>query len=562
MSTTSTRVFWIGATLTIVAAGLYWQRAKPTDPSATITAERILAHVSALAADEMQGRAPGTVGEERAVAYLSGEFARMGLQPGNSDGTYVQRVPLIGFRGTATASFDVKGAHQPLQVPADLIAVSRQGRAEISVQKSDLVFVGYGVVAPELNWDDFKNVDVRGKTIVMLVGDPPVPDPANPSALDPKTFGGAAMTYYGRWTYKYEIAAAKGAAAAIIVHETGPAGYPWDVVQSNYTRENLGIDAPGESSRHAPVDAWMTLDRARTLFADAGLDFDRLKAQAATRTFTPVPLPATASFTVTNTMRTIASQNVIAKLEGSDPVLKNEYVMYTAHWDSFGINPAATGDQIMNGALDDGSGMAVMLAMAEAFARMPVRPKRSILFLSPTAEEATMLGAKYYAQQPLWPLEKTLADINMDIMNFWGRTRAIVSIGKGMTSLDEILDAEAAKQGRVVRPDPEPEKGYFYRSDHFELAKLGVPSLHFLHPGADYIDQPADYGQRKRDEYTTTAYHKPSDDVRADWDLRGAVEDAVLLFRTGLAVAGATVFPEWRPGTEFRALRAERLGRQ
>lgn len=556
------KVFWATTAMAVIAGGLYWQRSTPADPSAVITSERILAHVSALASDQMEGRAPGTAGEERAVAYLSNAFTRMGLQPGNPDGTYVQRVPLIAFRGTATASVTVKGARQPLQIPADLIAVSRQGRADVAVDNADLVFVGYGVVAPELGWDDFKNVDVRGKTIVMLVGDPPVPDPANPQALDPRTFGGAAMTYYGRWTYKYEIAAAKGAAAAIIVHETGPAGYPYDVVQSNYTRENLGIDAPGESARHAPVDAWMTLDRAKKLFADTGLDFDRLKAQAATREFTPVPLHATASFTVKNTLRTIASQNVIAKLEGSDPSLKNEYVMYTAHWDSFGINPAAAGDQIMNGALDDGSGMAVMLTMAEAFARMPVRPKRSILFLSPTAEEATMLGAKFYAQQPLWPLEKTLADINMDIMNFWGRTHAVVSIGRGMTTLDDVLDAEAAKQGRVVRPDPEPEKGYFYRSDHFELAKQGVPSLHFLHPGAEYLNQPADYGQRKRDEYTTTAYHKPSDDVRADWDLRGAVEDAVLLFRTGLSVATTPAFPEWRPGTEFRAIRDQRLGRK
>lgn len=543
-------------------AAVYWQRATAADLTAVITPARILSHVTALAADEMEGRAPGTLGEERAVAYLTREFKRMGLQPGNPDGTYVQRVPLVGSRGVATATFDVKGARQPVAIPADLIAVSRQGLADVSVQNSDIVFVGYGVVAPELNWDDFKGVDVRGKTIVMLVGDPPVPDAANPAVLDAKVFGGSAMTYYGRWTYKYEIAAAKGAAASIIVHETGPAGYPYDVVQSNYTRENLGIDAPGESSRHAPVDAWMTRERATKLLADVGLDYERLKAQAATRTFTPVSLNAKANFNVKNTLRTMASQNVVAKLEGSDPVLKDQYVMYTAHWDSFGINPSATGDKIMNGALDDGSGMAVMLTMAEAFAKMPVRPKRSILFMSPTAEEATMLGAKYYAQQPLWPLEKTLADINMDIMNFWGRTRAVVSIGRGMTTLDAVLDAEAAKQGRVVRADPETEKGYFYRSDHFELAKLGVPALHFLHPGADYVDQPADYGQRKRDEYTTTAYHKPSDDVRADWDLRGAVDDAVLLFRTGLAVAQGATFPEWKPGTEFRAIRAERLGRK
>ncbi|MEO6221968.1 MAG: M28 family peptidase, partial [Vicinamibacterales bacterium] len=352
---------------------------------------------------------------------------------------------------------------------------------------------------------------------------------------------------------------AKGAAAAIIVHETGPAGYPFDVVVSGYSRENFGLDAPGEATRHAAVDAWMTLDRAKSLFASAGQNFDQLKAKAATREFRPVALGATASFTVHNAIRQVASQNVVAVLEGSDPVLKNEYVMYSAHWDSFGRNTSLTGDQIINGALDNGSGMSIMLAIAEAYARMPVRPKRSVVFMAPTAEESTMLGAKYYAAHPLWPLERTLADINMDIMNFWGRTRAVVSIGKGMSTLDEILVAEAAKQGRVVLADPEAEKGYFYRSDHFELAKQGVPALHFLHPGADYINQPADYGQRKRDEYTTKAYHKPADDVQADWDLSGAVEDGVLLYRTGLVVAQGSAYPDWKPGTEFRLVRERQL---
>ena len=544
-----------------IGAGAWLFRPSPVDPASAITADRILSHVSALAADEMEGRAPGTVGEERAVAYLVREFQRMGLSPGNPDGSYVQRVPLIGFIGKPTGSFEVRGRRMPLAFPDDAVAVSRQGLADVQVTNSELVFVGYGVVAPEAGWDDFKGVDVRDKTIVMLVGDPPVPDPQDPSKLDPKMFNGAAMTYYGRWTYKFEIAASKGAAAAILVHETGPAGYPYDVVKSSFNRENFGLSAEGEASRHAAVDAWLTLDRTKALFAAAGANFDTLKAQAATREFRPVALGATASFTVKNTIRSIASQNVIARLEGSDPELRNEHVMYSAHWDSFGRNPALTGDQIVNGALDDGSGMAVMLAIVEAFTKMPVRPKRSILFMSPTAEESTMLGAKYYAGHPLWPIERTLADINMDIMNFWGRTHAIVSIGMGMSTLDEVLAAEAARQGRVVKPDPESEKGYFYRSDHFELAKQGVPALHFLHPGAEYIDRPADYGQRKRDEYTTQAYHKVTDDVRADWDLGGAVEDGRLLYRTGLTVAQGQAYPEWRPGTEFRAIREAALKR-
>jgi Zn-dependent M28 family amino/carboxypeptidase len=527
--------------------------------SRVITAAVMLDHVKALAADDKEGRAPGTVGEERTVTYLAAQFRRLGLAPGNPDGTYVQGVPLIGFKAEARAAFTVKGTPMPLAVPDDAVVVSRQGLPAVNVADSPMVFVGYGVVAPEFGWDDFKGADVRGKTIVMLAGDPPVPDPAHAAALDPKVFKGAALTYYGRWTYKYEMAATKGAAAAIIVHETGPAGYAFDVVKASWGRENFGLAGPDEARKHAPVDAWVTLDRAKQLFAACGLDYDAVKARAASRGFKPVALGATASFTVANAIRSLSSRNVIGRLEGRDPALKHEYVMYSAHWDGFGVNRALQGDQVLNGALDNASGMATMLAMAEAFTRLEGGTKRTMLFLSPTAEESTMLGAKYYAEHPLWPLEKTLADINMDIMNFWGRTRAIVSIGHGMTTLEDLLVAEAAKQGRIVLPDPEAEKGYFYRSDHFELAKQGVPALHFLHPGAEYRDRPPDFGQRMRDRYTAEDYHKPSDDIKADWDLSGAVEDAQLLFSVGLAVAQGPAYPDWKPGTEFRAIRAARL---
>jgi Zn-dependent M28 family amino/carboxypeptidase len=524
-----------------------------------VTATVLLDHVKALAADDKEGRAPGTAGEDRTVAYLTGQFKRLGLAPGNPDGTFVQAVPLIGFKAEATAAFTVKGTPMPLAVPDDAVVVSRQGLPAVRVADSPMVFAGYGVVAPEFDWDDFKGVDVRGKTIVMLAGDPPVADAANAAALDPKVFKGAALTYYGRWTYKYEMAARKGAAAAIIVHETGPAGYAFDVVKASWGRENFGLAGPGEASTHAPIDAWITLERANALFAACGLDYGAAKARAATRAFKPVALGATASFTVTNAIRSISSRNVIGRLEGNDPALKHEYVMYSAHWDGFGVNRALQGDQVLNGALDNASGVATMLAMAEAFARLEGGTKRTVLFLSPTAEESTMLGARHYAEHPLWPLERTLADINMDIMNVWGRTKAIVSIGYGMTTLEDLLITEAAKQGRIVLPDPEAEKGYFYRSDHFELAKQGVPALHFLHPGAEYRDRPPDFGQRMRDRYTAEDYHKPSDDVKADWDLSGAVEDAQVLFNVGLAVAQGPAYPEWKPGTEFRAVRAARL---
>ena len=545
------------AMVTVVATEVAGRR-QAAAAAAGARAVGILAHVKALASDQMEGRAPGSIGEERTVDYLVDQFKKIGLKPGNPDGTYVQSVPLIAFLGKPTAWFTAGGRRLDLAFPDDYVAASRRGQAEVSVTNSELVFVGYGVVAPEFGWDDYKGVDVRGKTLVMLIGDPPVADPRNPAALDPATFRGPAMTYYGRWTYKYEIAATKGAAATIIVHETGPAGYAYDVVR-NMGRENFNVAAADLAARHEAIDAWIALDRAKELFARSGQDFAALKARAATRQFAPVPLGSTFDATLRNTLRTVTTKNVIARLEGSDPLLRNEYVMYSAHWDHFGRNLALEGDQILNGALDNGSGMAEMLAIAELFARMSPAPKRSLLFLAPTAEESVMLGAKHYAQNPLWPLERTLADINMDIMNFWGPTRAIVSVADGQSTLDEVLAAEAAKQGRVVLPDPEAEKGYFYRSDHFELAKLGVPALHFLHPGAQYRDRPADYGQRKRDQYTTNDYHKVTDEVKPDWDLRGAVEDVDLLMRVGLAVANGAAYPEWKPGTQFKATRERAL---
>lgn len=548
---TATTLLLVGTVL----CGAVVVAARPQAGASSAREAAILAHVKALASDEMDGRLPGTSGEERTVRYLEAQFKRIGLAPGNPDGTYVQQVPLIGFTGAPKAFFTAGGQRIDLSYPDDYIAVSRQGRAHVAITGSELVFVGYGVVAPEFAWDDYKGADLAGKTLVVLVGDPPVPDPKIPAALDPATFKGPAMTYYGRWPYKYEIGRTLGAAAVIIVHETGPAGYGYDVVRA-MGRENFNVEAADLDRRHAAIDAWITLDRAKQLFARGGLDFDALKAQAATRAFRPVPLKSTFTASVHNTIRRVATRNVIARLEGLDPALRAEHVMYSAHWDHFGRNLSLPpGDQILNGALDNASGMAEMLVIAERLATMRPRPKRSFLFLAPTAEESAMLGAKYYAQHPLWPLETTLADINMDIMNFWGRTRAIVSVGHGMTTLDEILAAEAAKQGRVVLPDPEPEKGYFYRSDHFELAKLGVPALHFLHPGAEYRDRPADYGQRMRDRYTTNDYHKVTDEVKADWDLSGAVEDVDLLAAVGAAVANGASYPRWKPGTEFKAIR-------
>ncbi|MDT7779481.1 MAG: hypothetical protein QOC99_1993 [Acidobacteriota bacterium] len=524
----------------------------------SVNADDLLRHIKTLSSDEFEGRGPGTHGEELSVKYITEQFQRLGLKPGNPDGTYIQKVPLSGVRAEPQLSISVGGKQLSYNSPDDFVAASRRSTPQVDVTDSDIVFVGYGVVAPEYGWDDYKGVDVKGKTIVMLVNDPAVPDPVDPSKLDPNTFKGDAMTYYGRWTYKYEIASQKGAAAAIIVHETGPAGYPFEVVKNSRSKENFDIQSPDKNMSFVGVESWITLDRAKELFTASGQDFDQLKKAATTKDFKPVALNAKATFHLKNTLREIDSQNVIAKLEGSDPALKNEYVIYTAHWDHLGRDDKAQGDQIYNGAIDNASGVATMLEIAEAFTKLPTPPKRSILFLAVTAEEKNLLGAKYYATHPLYPLEKTLADINKDGVNQWGRTRDIVLIGLGNSTLDDIAKDLAAMQGRTVKGDPEPEKGFFYRSDHFEFAKQGVPALD-PDSGVDYIGKPPEYGKQKRAEFTANDYHKPSDEVKPDWDLSGAVEDAQLFFAIGYQIAQGDKYPEWKPGTEFKAKRDEML---
>jgi Zn-dependent M28 family amino/carboxypeptidase len=521
----------------------------------------VLAHIKALASDDFEGRGPGTPGEEKTVAYLTGQFEKMGLKPGNPDGTFIQNVPLIGFQAKqVTGAFEAAGRPIGLSFPGDFVAVSRRLAEKVTVTKSELVFVGYGVVAPEYGWDDYKGLDVRGKTLIMLVNDPAVPDPKDPSKLDPAFFKGRAMTYYGRWTYKYEIASEKGAAAAILVHETGPAGYPFEVVRGSWSRENFDIaqlQASQTPSRVA-VEGWITLEKAKELFQATGRDFETLKRSAARRDFKPELLGGSARFEVINALREVKSRNVVAKLEGVDPALKNETVIYSAHWDHLGRDPALQGDQIYNGAADNASGVAAVLEIARALAQVKPGPRRSILFLAVTAEEKGLLGAKYYAAHPLYPLERTLADINLDVINLWGPTTDIISIGMGNSTLDELLVEIAKSCGRTVVPDADPEKGYYFRSDHFEFAKQGVPAID-PKGGRQYVGKSAEYGKQKQDEYTAKDYHKPSDEVKPDWDLAGAVEDIKLIAELGYRVAQADRYPEWKPDSEFRARRQAML---
>jgi Zn-dependent M28 family amino/carboxypeptidase len=521
----------------------------------------ILDHIKVLASDAYEGRAPGTPGEDKTVAYLTGQFKQMGLEPGNPDGTYTQKVPLVGIQAKNTQPLTIaKGAQkQTFKWADDIVAWTKRVADQAAIENSDLVFVGYGVEALEFNWNDFKDVDVKGKTIVVLVNDPAVPDASDATKLDPKVFGGDAMTYYGRWTYKYEEGARRGAAGILVVHETGPAGYPFSVVQGNL-REQFDLVTPDKNMGRAAIEGWITLDAARRIFKMAGQDFDALKKQAITREFKPVPLGLQASLAVSNTLRTVDSQNVVAKLEGSDPRLKDEYVIYTAHWDHLGVGTPVNGDNIYNGALDNASGTAQLLEIARAFTKIDPKPKRSILFLMVTAEETGLLGSKYYSVSPLYPLEKTVANINIDGVNQWGRTKDITVVGMGASDLDDYLREAATEQGRTLRPDPEPEKGFYYRSDHFNFAKQGVPAL-YIDTGVDFVGKDPGYADKKRDEYTSTDYHAPSDQIKPDWDLSGAVEDAKLMLAVGYRVGNADTFPEWKPGNEFRARREEMLKR-
>jgi Zn-dependent M28 family amino/carboxypeptidase len=526
----------------------------------SFTSDDLLRHIKTLSSDEFEGRGPGTKGEELSVKYITEQYQRLGLKPGNPDGTYVQKVPLAGFKSDPDVTLKAGGKEMHLENLKDYVAVSRRYEPQVNVDDSDVVFVGYGVTAPEYGWDDYKGVDVKGKTVVMLINDPAVPDPSNPTKLDPNTFKGDAMTYYGRWTYKYEEASRKGAAACVIVHEEKPAGYPFEVVSGSWGRENFDIVSADKNASRVGVESWITLDKAKELFAAAGQDFDALHKAATSKDFKPVALNAKATFHVKNTLRTIDSQNVIARLDGSDPNLKNEYVVYTAHWDHLGKDDAAQGDGIYNGAIDNASGVASILEIAEGFTKLATPPKRSVLFIAVTGEEKGLLGAKYYAEHPLYPLNKTLADINIDGVNQWGRTSDITLIGLGNSTLDDIArDAARAQGGRAITPDPEPEKGLFYRSDHFEFAKQGVPALD-PDAGVNYVGKSPEYSKQKRDEYTEHDYHKPSDEVKPDWDLSGAVEDAQLLFVVGYDVLQGDKYPEWKPGTEFKAARDKSLG--
>jgi Zn-dependent M28 family amino/carboxypeptidase len=542
------------------------QRAKPLGPPQAaldvVTPEGLMSDIKVLSSDQYEGRGPGTPGEDLSIKYIADQFKAIGLAPGNTDGSYFQKVPLVGIATQQDAQMKINASGKDMTLRFSDDFVGRSVRVSENVGfDADMVFVGYGVVAPEYGWDDYKGMDVRGKVLLMLVNDPAVPDPKNPAKLDEKMFKGRAMTYYGRWTYKYEIAAAKGAAGVFVIHQwdnktnSGPAGYPWEVARGMMTVENFDLVAKDNNMSRANVEGWITDAKTKEIFAAAGMNFDATRKAATRKDFKPVDLKAHAKLELSQKTRFINSHNVVGKLEGSDPRLKDEYVIYTAHWDHLGVGlPNEKGDKIYNGALDNATGCAGLIEMARAFKALPEPPRRSVLFLSVTAEEKGLIGSKYYAENPIYSLEKTAASINMDGLNQWGPTRDVTVVGLGNSTLDDVLRQAAFEKKRVLRSDPEPEKGFYYRSDHFNFAKVGVPALD-PNDGIDFIGKPAGWGQKKRDEYTEHDYHKPSDEIKPDWDLSGAAEDVRLLMTVGYRVANSDKYPEWKPGTEFKAKR-------
>ena len=516
----------------------------------TMRESRWRADVRFLSSDLLEGRAPGTRGDELARGYVAARFEAIGLEPGAQGGAWEQPVEFVGVRSQAPRELRVKRGKDDvaLKLSDDYIAWSNRGEKESRIDDAEIVFVGYGIVAPEYAWDDFKGADLRGKVLLFMNNDP---------ERDPGLFAGKRRLYYGRWDYKYEIAAARGAAAAIVIHTTPSAGYSWSVVQNSWSGEQLSLAA--SSGPELAVKAWATEEACRRIARLGGQDLDALRARAERRDFRPVPLGVSASLRLENEVARRTSANVIGRLPGSDPQLAKEAVLFTAHHDHYGSRPGPNGtSEIYNGALDNAAGVASLLAVAEAFAALPERPHRSILFASVTAEEQGLLGSLHLSRHLPVPAGLVAANVNIDGANIWGRTRDVSVIGLGKSSLDDWVRALAEMQGRSVVPEAYPDKGSYYRSDHLSFARIGVPSA-YLEAGTDVRNRPPGWGRDQRQAWEDAHYHQPSDDLTPEWDLSGAIEDAQLLFMLGLKVANAPLAPTWRPGDEFESARKKAL---
>ena len=529
-------------------------RAQTDNAPSRISAQEIDAHLRFLASNLLEGRAPATRGGRITEEYIATELQAFGVKPGVGDSSYFQRVPIDVVKADpATIRVVASGkANANLRFTDDVV-VWPGSATDASNARGELVFVGYGAVAPEYKWDDFKNTDVRGKILLVLVNDPPAP------ASEPNLFGGKAMTYYGRWTYKYEEAERRGAAGMLIVHTTGPAGYPWHVVVNSNSNKHLLLARDPAAPAPIGVRGWITDSAATALLAQAGLNMVQLRQQAESRSFRPVSTGIIIDASMKNSLQHMSANNVVGVVRGIDPKVRDEYVAYSAHWDHFGIGPVVNGDSIYNGAVDNASGVATVLAIAHAAAE-GVKPRRSQLFIFVTAEESGLLGSAYFGQHPTVPASKIVAALNMDVVTVRGRVRDLNVMGDNKSSLGPTLAQMVRGEGIRLSPDAHPEAGHFYRSDHFSFAKVGIPAIS-IGPGVDYVGRPAGWGQKQGEDWTAHNYHQPSDEYRKDFDLTGAAQLGDIVYRLGLALGNARTVPTWNADAEFKAMReASRKG--
>lgn len=501
--------------------------------------------IKTLSSDEFEGRSPATEGGKKTIAFIRDEFKKIGLSPGNGDSWY-QEVPLVAITADSR-SLTLSGTRKKeLEIGKDAMVWTKHVTDEVEIAVSELVFVGYGIVAPEYDWNDYEGIDVKGKTVLMFINDPGY------ATQDPALFNGNAMTYYGRWTYKYEEAARQGAAGVLLIHETGPAGYPFEVITGGNTGPQYDLITADKNFSRSTVEGWVNADAATDIFAAAGMSLEDARQAALQDNFSARVLPWQVSAKITNTTRESASYNVLGVLPGTD--LADEYIVYMAHWDHLGRNENLEGDQVFNGAVDNASGTSALMEIAEAFRSAPTPPRRSILLLAVTAEESGLLGSRHYGTNPVYPLAKTVAGVNMDVLNVHGRTKDVSVIGFGSSELEEYLERFAGEQDRVIVPEPTPEKGFFYRSDHFNLAKQGVPVI-YAKSGFDYRNGGPERGAELARDWVANRYHKVGDEYEEDWDLSGAVEDMQLYYAIGMELAQNGDWPQWYSKSEFKAIR-------
>ncbi len=528
--------------------GLVNEATDAENASQRIDESTLRAHVRFLADDLLEGRGPGARGGLLAAKYIAAQFEAMGLEPAAADRSYFQQVQMIGSRPDPSSRLVVKGGggETDLKFGDEFVAGSDLEQTEVPIN-GEIVFVGYGIHAPESNWDDYKGMDVRGKILLMMVNDPP----ATPT--EPNLFGGKGLTYYGRWTYKYEEGARRGAAGVILIHTNESAGYGWQVVRNSWSIERFGL-LPDANTPTLKMKSWVTEEAARRIAQLGGQNLDQLRQAAASRSFKPVVLASRVDTTLRAQVQRLVSPNVVAIYRGNDPTLKNEFVIYSAHWDHLGIRPDQAGDNIYNGAVDNATGVSGILAIARACSSLTIRPRRSILFIATTAEEQGLLGAEYYARNPLVPLKDSVANINLDSMNVLGQTTDISPLGAERSSLGKIIEEVAKENNVIVSLDAHPEQGHFYRSDHFPFAKAGVPAVSF-NPGTKFVGHADSWGEEQFSDYNAHRYHQPADEYSPNWDFSGMIQQARLAFLIGLRTANANEPPQWNSGDEFERAR-------